>query len=1088
MAYVDEVLADEPYVFWRMGGASSPVADAGGGISLTVAGGTFGGGGAYSGASSVAFDGVNDGAGAALVLGDATVITIETFIKWAAYGDDDALLCEFNSRYFENPGSFIIDPNNGNGGGEADTGFVGFSNGAGSSRWTFPRSAMTAAEWHHLAVVLDRTADTAKMYVDGSAVTLTRAETGSTPSTFANDDLSLMSRGVTSLFAAGELSEFAIYKSELGADRVAVHASFFAPPTVVLGARHSGGSGNTSGAASLGAGAGGLLAQSANALFGTPSNADRIAGLTDYRCVYIRNAGAVTATDVRVWVQAPSAATDVDEAIGEDTSNPAQTIAAATTAPAGVSFSAPSNYAGGLTLGDLDTDEVVPVWIRRELDADAAVGTRTITLGVSYDGAASSTLITVSYTIVVPVVLYVESDSVDSSDTWTRSQAGDDDTKPFKTVQAAALLALSGDTVRVRPSVMLTANPADPIDQNVYVGLHHLRTSDGSDVIPAALNGAGEPIIVEGEIIGGIRPKLRLFDARGLDNWQLKNVQRGYDRDSGDDHNTAGTLHDCTSIKFVNVIDTGGGYYCIGCHDVIEWENCTTYSPWGGSGGFMDGAGFHVLAIDTATGAFTDVTYRYTNHWFEQIEGEDAIQTSFPDMDHGVLEVLGGTFKDITQATTPGAPHTDCIQSQGGMRHTLVGVRFIGCASPFIASDFANARVEIMGCLVDGPGNGFHGQGMAEFFVVHNTIRTPGFSIAVGDRTNQSFPDFVQKLTIANNIAGDIDIAAGAVIDAASVVQGNIFTRQPGLELAWGTNLAGLPEFGTSARLTSAGLTSAYELSNTPVDSPGIGQGIDLSGLLDGTLLGYVADDLLGRAFATPRDVGALQSDPAVEVTPAPRPPYVTALSPAPNSVCELDVSLTAELLPVPGQTIEASTVTTDTAFVIDAATSVELPAVASISAPGEDRFQLLTLDFKAVLSPEAEGELWPRVLYRATLTGIEDTEGSAIVPTVWEFRAGGPSGPAITGADEGVDTNASFTIGGAPWSVGATVRVYPREALPVGAAGPSGPQVTSAVVGAASSATFTGLTEGIRYVAFAEGRAVQFMVPSPRRARVVRW
>lgn len=1011
MAYRDRLLARSPYVYWRQG--ASPIPDeTATGIEVTVGSGvTFPDGPI---ADAFAFDGTNDSYGdvTALDLFDTDVLTIELFVN-PTYTNNNAPLLYHVPSWDSSPGSLFVNHNNAIPG-EEGTVSVAINN-DGISRWTFSRAALPEGEFHLLALRIDRAANALDVFVDGEPVATTTRSADATPGNFADSEFVLMTR--SGIHTIGSLAEIAIFK-ELVSDEEIAGDFAAAIPDIPLLAYHS--------TADRGGAIAGALPATTDALFGTPGNADRLAGLTDYRCIYLKNLGEATLEDVRVWIEAPSAATDADEAIGEDTTNPAQAIANPTTAPTGVSFSAPADYAGGLTLGDLDQNDAVPVWLERELDAGAGAGVVTFTLGASWTGAAEDALFTISYEIVVPVTLYVDADHPDRSDTWTREQAADDPDSPFATMQAAAMLLQRGDTLQVEPSTLGNANPADPVDPDLYAGI----VSDGASVIlPAAQNGGSDPIRVVAHIVDGVRPKCRLLDFYRVANWQFEGFQKGYDRGSGHDNNTVSGLQDCADLTFTNILSTGGGWNCIAGSGLMHFDQCKTYSPFlEGNTHFLNGTGFHILG--SSTGVNTTGEWKFTDCYFEQVEGEDCIQCSLgqPDAESeadrgGTLEVRGCEFRNIVlnpDLTNP--PHTDCIQLLGVREARIVKNRFVNSIQPLIASDNQNGRIFIAGNVVDGCQNGLWAQGTSVLIYAQNTIKGLFSGIAVGDRLNQTIPGFTQKLIIVNNIATSLDFSAGVVIDPTSVVTNNVCYQRPAQITPWGTQIDGLPEFGTSARLVAAGLTEGdvsdwgdpsgrLELSNSPVHSPGIAGGRSLAGLgLTDDELADLATDILGRPYATPRDVGAFQSDPDDDVTPAPRPPYILDLTPAPGSTAARDTHVTARLLPVPGQTIDAATVTTTTARVADATTTTALPAVVTIGAPDGDRFQLLTIDIKSTLNPLREARLWPLVLYTATLNGVEDTDGSAIVPTSWQFRADGPGGPAVYPE--------SGLIGG--WTVGA--------------------------------------------------------------------
>jgi hypothetical protein len=70
-----------------------------------------------------------------------------------------------------------------------------------------------------------------------------------------------------------------------------------------------------------------------------------------------------------------------------------------------------------------------------------------------------------------------------------------------------------------------------------------------------------------------------------------------------------------------------------------------------------------------------------------------------------------------------------------------------------------------------------------------------------------------------------------------------------------------------------------------------------------------------------------------------------------------------------------------------------------------------------------------------------------------------------------------SFTIGGQAWPEGTVVNVYRAASLPAGATVPVGPTAAPAATVSGGSVTFTGLTENVRYVAYAGGVSRYFLV-----------
>ncbi|WP_081685717.1 LamG-like jellyroll fold domain-containing protein [Candidatus Solirubrobacter pratensis] len=240
MSYTTEVLADTPHLYYRMGG-STPIHDE---INPTIslrdlvipAGNLTAVAGALAADSDQArqFNGSTeyaDRSGLDLSGTAGAPLTFECWCWIDAYSNDDRMLAEFGGAWSTNSGTFVIDPNNSATGAEANTVSVGFRTNLNEIvRHTFPRSAMSAAAWHHLVAVYTpdpavASASRIKVYVDGAPVTTTsRQDALVTASTFkVSGTLFLMARGTTSLNLAGRLDEVAVYKGELSSTRVAAH-------------------------------------------------------------------------------------------------------------------------------------------------------------------------------------------------------------------------------------------------------------------------------------------------------------------------------------------------------------------------------------------------------------------------------------------------------------------------------------------------------------------------------------------------------------------------------------------------------------------------------------------------------------------------------------------------------------------------------------------------------------------------------------------------------------------------------------------------------------------------------------------------
>lgn len=155
--------------------------------------------------------------------------------------------------------------------------------------------------------------------------------------------------------------------------------------------RLSGGAANASGNASLGgAKSANVAPTSIDGLFDAVSSAEATAGDVEYRCVYLHNGNATsTALSAVVWISSNSPNPNTDLAIGVGTSavnGTEQTVANESTAPAGVSFSAPSSQGAGLSLGDIPAGQHRAIWLRRTVTSNApAEANDAISLGYAAD-------------------------------------------------------------------------------------------------------------------------------------------------------------------------------------------------------------------------------------------------------------------------------------------------------------------------------------------------------------------------------------------------------------------------------------------------------------------------------------------------------------------------------------------------------------------------------------------------------------------------------------------------------------------------------------------------------------------------------
>lgn len=157
--------------------------------------------------------------------------------------------------------------------------------------------------------------------------------------------------------------------------------------TTDIAYRLSGGATNANPLLSIGGAKSSVV--SGSSIFDDVSSADAVAGNTAYRLVYVHNAhSSLDYQFAAVWVQTQTPSADTDVAIGLAVAGLNGTEAAVAnknTAPPGVSFSAPSTFASGLSLGTIPAGQHYGVWIRRTVTAGAALASDNFTLRVQGD-------------------------------------------------------------------------------------------------------------------------------------------------------------------------------------------------------------------------------------------------------------------------------------------------------------------------------------------------------------------------------------------------------------------------------------------------------------------------------------------------------------------------------------------------------------------------------------------------------------------------------------------------------------------------------------------------------------------------------
>jgi len=211
--------------YWRLGEQSgTTLADVAGTSPATLKGGVnLGVPGAleFDPNTAASFDGASGGASAAVDYSATSKLTIEFWLNWAAYANDDDLALELTPNFNENNGGFLVDPNAGDLGGK-----FGVAIGRGESRNNAYFARPSAGEWHHYAFVFDTTAPAAQQitpYVDGKAVSFEKLNSGTGAGNFAKSTLAFMSRNASALFGKGSLDELAVYNRTLSSGEILNH-------------------------------------------------------------------------------------------------------------------------------------------------------------------------------------------------------------------------------------------------------------------------------------------------------------------------------------------------------------------------------------------------------------------------------------------------------------------------------------------------------------------------------------------------------------------------------------------------------------------------------------------------------------------------------------------------------------------------------------------------------------------------------------------------------------------------------------------------------------------------------------------------
>lgn len=111
-----------------------------------------------------------------------------------------------------------------------------------------------------------------------------------------------------------------------------------------------------------------------NNLFDDVSGDESSVGDTEYRAFFVKNNHAtLTWQTVKAWIQTNTPAGDgVEIGIEASSGSPKQTIANESTAPTGITFSAPATKNDGLAVGNMAAGVVYMVWVKRIVPGSTA--------------------------------------------------------------------------------------------------------------------------------------------------------------------------------------------------------------------------------------------------------------------------------------------------------------------------------------------------------------------------------------------------------------------------------------------------------------------------------------------------------------------------------------------------------------------------------------------------------------------------------------------------------------------------------------------------------------------------------------------
>lgn len=119
------------------------------------------------------------------------------------------------------------------------------------------------------------------------------------------------------------------------------------------------------------------------------TSAEASSGITIYHNYYYKNEhGSLTYISPKFYIdtQTNSGDTSVAMALVAEAKNVATTrLANETTAPSGITFTTPANYAGGIAIGSLDSGDYRGIWVKYIVGSSASAVLDSYTLGIQGD-------------------------------------------------------------------------------------------------------------------------------------------------------------------------------------------------------------------------------------------------------------------------------------------------------------------------------------------------------------------------------------------------------------------------------------------------------------------------------------------------------------------------------------------------------------------------------------------------------------------------------------------------------------------------------------------------------------------------------